>query len=92
MDQLQEALDALAGLDLDGLPDGPLLDHLREAVGAVNRLTAHVTRVVRRVDVRGACEHDGARTAASWLRGTPGWPVPWRGGWSGTGGCCSCCR
>ena len=69
MGELQSALDELAALDLDGMPDGVLLDHLREAVTAVNRMTAHLTRVARRVDVRGASEHDGARTAQSWLRG-----------------------
>jgi Domain of unknown function (DUF222) len=67
--ELQSALDALAALDLDGLPDGPLLDHVRELVIASNRISAELTRAVRRVDVRSAVEHDGARTAASWLRG-----------------------
>jgi hypothetical protein len=69
MGELQPALDKLAGLDLDGLSDGPLLDHLREVVLAVNRLTAHAVQVTRRADVRGACEHDGAKTTQSWLRG-----------------------
>ena len=69
MGELQSALDELACLDLDGLPDGPLLDHVRELVTAVNRIGAELTRAARRVDVRGAAEHDGARTAASWLRG-----------------------
>ncbi len=40
MGELQSALDELACLDLDGLPDGPLLDHLRELVAAVNRSDA----------------------------------------------------
>src|SRR3712207_9379689 len=69
MGELQSALDALAALDLDELPDGPLLEHLREVVVAVNRLTAHATRVTRRADVRAAGEHDGATTMQSWLRG-----------------------
>jgi hypothetical protein len=67
--ELRSVLDELAGLDLDGLCDGELLDHLREVVTAVNRLTAHAVRVTRRADVRGACEHDGAKTMQSWLRG-----------------------
>ncbi|MGY1769854.1 DUF222 domain-containing protein [Blastococcus sp. SYSU D00813] len=69
MGELQSALDTLAGLDLDDLPDGELLDHARELSAAAHRLEAELTRVVRRVDVRGAVEHDGARTAQSWLRG-----------------------
>ncbi|RBY85115.1 DUF222 domain-containing protein [Blastococcus sp. TF02A-26] len=69
MGELQSALDELAGLDLDEFSDGPLLDHLREVVTTVNRLTAHAVRVTRRADVRLACEHDGAKTMQSWLRG-----------------------
>ncbi|MGY1773036.1 DUF222 domain-containing protein [Blastococcus sp. SYSU D00813] len=69
MGELQSALDALASLDLDGLPDGDLLGHLHEIIVATNRLAAHATRVTRRVDVRAAVEHDGARTPQSWLRG-----------------------
>ncbi|WP_409331863.1 HNH endonuclease signature motif containing protein [Trujillonella humicola] len=69
MRELQTALDALAVLDLDELPDGVLLEHLREVLAAANRLTAHATRVTRRADVRAACEYDGAKTMQSWLRG-----------------------
>ncbi|WP_409329096.1 HNH endonuclease signature motif containing protein [Trujillonella humicola] len=69
MGELQSALDALAALDLDGLPDGALLDHARQLSAAANRLEAELTRVVRRIDVRGAVEHDAAKTAQSWLRG-----------------------
>ncbi|WP_409332201.1 HNH endonuclease signature motif containing protein [Trujillonella humicola] len=69
MGELQSALDALAALDLDGLPDGVLLDHLREAVTAAHRISAHVTRIARRVDARSASEHDGIPTAQAWLRG-----------------------
>jgi hypothetical protein len=69
MGELQSVLDELAGLDLDGFSDGPLLAHLREVVTAVNRLTAHAVRVTRRADARGACEYDGAKTMRSWLRG-----------------------
>ncbi|WP_029433214.1 HNH endonuclease signature motif containing protein [Blastococcus sp. URHD0036] len=69
MGELQSALDALSGVDLDELSDGPLLDHVRELVVARNRITAALTRAVRRADVRAACEHDGAKTMQSWLRG-----------------------
>jgi hypothetical protein len=69
MGELRSALDELAALDFEEFSDGPLLDHLREVVTAINRLTAHAVRVTRRADVRGACEHDGAKTMQSWLRG-----------------------
>ena len=69
MGELRSVLDELARLDLDGLSDGELLGHLHEIVTASNRLAAHATRVTRRVDVRDAVEHDGAKTAQSWLRG-----------------------
>ncbi|WP_029431094.1 HNH endonuclease signature motif containing protein [Blastococcus sp. URHD0036] len=69
MGELQSALDALSGVDLDELSDGPLLDHVRELAVARNRITAALTRAVRRADVRAACEHDGAKTMQSWLRG-----------------------
>ncbi len=58
-----------ADLDLDDLSDGVLLEHLREMLAVVNRLTAHAARVTRRADVRSACEYDGATTMQSWLRG-----------------------
>ncbi len=69
MGELQSALDALATVDLDEFSDGVLLEHLREVLVAANRLAAHATRVTRRADVRTACEHDGAKTMQSWLRG-----------------------
>ena len=69
MGELQSALDELALVDLDGLLDGPLLDHVRELVVAHNRIAAALTRATRRADVRGACERDGAKTMQSWLRG-----------------------
>jgi hypothetical protein len=69
MGELQSALDALAGLDLDELPDGPLLDHVRELVVAQNRIGAALTRASRRADVRAACDYDGAKSMRSWLRG-----------------------
>jgi hypothetical protein len=67
--ELQSALDALASMDLDGLPDGELLAHVSELVVANNRLAAELTRVVRRADVGGASEFDGARNMRTWLRG-----------------------
>src|SRR5919107_2290510 len=34
-----------------------------------NRVAAELTRTVRHADATGACEHDGKKTAQSWLRG-----------------------
>ncbi len=36
---------------------------------ASNRITAQLTRAVRRADARCSAEHDGAKTMRSWLRG-----------------------
>ncbi|SEO40018.1 HNH endonuclease signature motif containing protein [Trujillonella endophytica] len=69
MGELQSALDGLATLDLDELPDAALLAQLRELVAVQHRVTAQLTRVARRVDVRGAAEFDGAKNAKLWLRG-----------------------
>ena len=69
MGELRSALDALAGTDMDGLSDGELLAHVSELVVAGNRIVAALTRAVRRADVRGAAEHDGARNMRTWLRG-----------------------
>ncbi|SEO40554.1 HNH endonuclease signature motif containing protein [Trujillonella endophytica] len=69
MGELRSALDALATLDLDELADAALLEHTRELVTASHRIAAALTRVARRVDVRGAAEFDGAKNAKLWLRG-----------------------
>src|SRR3954468_24316085 len=66
---LAAALDGLAGEDLTGLPGAAVLDELRELLPLVNRLNVEVARRVRRAEVAGASEHDGAKTMASWLRG-----------------------
>lgn len=69
MSELRSALDALAMTDLDGLPDGELLAHVSDLLVASNRIAAQLTRAVRRADVRGSAEHDGAKTMRSWLCG-----------------------
>ncbi|MGY1716874.1 DUF222 domain-containing protein, partial [Geodermatophilus sp. SYSU D01106] len=77
--ELASALDALAAVDLDELGDAELLDRARELVVAAHRVHAELTRVVRRSDVRGASEHDGARTVRGWLRGVPRISGAWAG-------------
>ena len=69
MSELQSALDALAMTDLDELSDGELLAHVGDLLAATNRITAQLTRAVRRADARCSAEHDGAKTMKSWLRG-----------------------
>src|SRR4051794_27630284 len=66
---LSAALDSLAGEDLTVLSGPAVLDRLRMLLPQVNRLSAELARTVRRGEVTGAAEHDGARTMASWLRG-----------------------
>jgi hypothetical protein len=46
-----------------------LLTRIRELVAAQNRLAAELARTVRRAELGQACEHDGLRSMASWLRG-----------------------
>ena len=91
MGELQSALDELAALDLGELPDGALLDHLREMGTAANRISAHVTRVVRRVDVRSAAEHDARPRPGRGCAGTPGCRVRWPGGLWPRVGCWNTC-
>ncbi|RZU34255.1 uncharacterized protein DUF222 [Blastococcus saxobsidens] len=69
MDQLDEALDALAAERIDGLYGPALLDHLAPLLAMQNRLAAEVARTVRQCELAGAAEHDGKATMASWLRG-----------------------
>src|SRR4051812_41226322 len=66
---LQSALDALATEDLFALPPGAVLDRTALLVQARNRIDAELTRTVRHADTTQACEHDGIKTMASWLRG-----------------------
>ena len=79
MGELASALDALSAVDLDELGDAELLARARELVVAAHRVHAELTRVVRRTDVRGASERDGARTARAWLRGVPRISGAWAG-------------
>ncbi|MFD2090018.1 HNH endonuclease [Blastococcus deserti] len=69
MSELRSALDALAMTDLEGLSDGELLAHVGDLLVASNRISAQLTRAVRRADARASAEHDGAKTMSSWLRG-----------------------
>jgi hypothetical protein len=69
VDELTEALDALAGERLDGLFGGSLLERLGPLLIAANRLAAEVARTVRQCEVAGASDHDGKASMASWLRG-----------------------
>src|SRR3954451_15389816 len=66
---LAAALDELGGKDLTGQPGPAVLEELRELLPLANRLNAEIARRVRRAEVAGASEHDGAKTMASWLRG-----------------------
>ncbi len=69
MDELTEALDALASQRLDGLFGPALLERLEPLLVAANRLSAEVARTVRQCEVSGAAEHDGKASMAAWLRG-----------------------
>jgi hypothetical protein len=69
VDELTEALDALAGERIDGLFGAALLERLHPLLIASNRLAAEVARTVRQCEVAGASEHDGKPSMASWLRG-----------------------
>jgi hypothetical protein len=69
MGELTSVLDALAADDLHELSDGQVLDRVALLVAVVNRANAELTRTVRHADRTQACEHDGMKTAQSWLRG-----------------------
>ncbi|MGY1751677.1 DUF222 domain-containing protein [Blastococcus sp. SYSU D01042] len=69
MNELAEALDALAGERLDGQFGAALLERLGPLLIAANRLAAEVARTVRQCEVAGSAEHDGKASMASWLRG-----------------------
>jgi hypothetical protein len=69
MGELQSALDAAAGEDLQPLFPPQLLDRLGELLVAQNRIAAEVARTVRECELTGAAEHDGKKSMASWLRG-----------------------
>ena len=69
MDDLQAAIDALAGEDLAPMFGPALLERLRPLLVAQNRLAAEVARTVRECEVSGAAEFDGLKVMTSWLRG-----------------------
>ncbi|MGY1773573.1 DUF222 domain-containing protein [Blastococcus sp. SYSU D00813] len=55
-------------VDLHVLSDGELLAEVAAAVAEQNRAAARLAAVVRAADARSACEHDGLKTMAAWLR------------------------
>jgi hypothetical protein len=69
VDELQAALDTLAGDDLAPMFGPALLDRLRPLLVAQNRLAAEIARTVRECEVSGAAEHDGLKAMTCWLRG-----------------------
>lgn len=69
MGELTSALDMLAGDDLFGLSAAGLLERTAELVRVRNRLDAELARTVRRAELAQACEYDGSKSMASWLRG-----------------------
>ena len=69
MGELQSALDALAGEDLDGMVASQFLDRTSMLVRARNRIDAELARTARRAELAQAPEHDGLKSMASWLRG-----------------------
>jgi hypothetical protein len=69
VDELAEALDALAAERLDGSFGPALLERLGPLLTASNRLAAEVARAVRQCELAGAAEHDGKASMAGWLRG-----------------------
>jgi hypothetical protein len=62
-------LDGLAADDLHSLSDREKLDRTTLLAVARNRLDAEFARTIRSADVTEACEDDGIKTMASWLRG-----------------------
>jgi hypothetical protein len=66
--ELESALDALAGEDLEALVAPQLLDRTSALVRAANRIMAELTRTVRRCEATQAAEHDGLKSMKSWLR------------------------
>ncbi|MDP9460991.1 MAG: HNH endonuclease [Actinomycetota bacterium] len=69
MGELTSALDMLAGDDLFDLSAAGLLERTAELVRVRNRLDAELARTVRRAELAQACEYDGSKSMASWLRG-----------------------
>src|SRR4051794_23722001 len=61
--------DEVPEADLHALSGPQLLDRMRELVEVINRAQAQLARVVRTAENRQAFEHDGMKSAQSWLRG-----------------------
>jgi hypothetical protein len=67
--ELDEALDELAGADVAASTDRELADQLRALLAAANRLSFEIGRRVAAFDHRGLATADGCRSAVAWLRG-----------------------
>ena len=67
--ELESALEHLAAVDLKGMFGPEVLERTRRLLTAKNRLDAQLARTVREGELTQACEHDGAKTMQSWLRG-----------------------
>src|SRR3954454_17057981 len=61
--------DEVPEADLHALSGPQLLDRMRELVEVINRAQAQLARTVRTAENRQAFEHDGMKSAQSWLRG-----------------------
>ncbi len=92
MDELTEALDALASERLDGLFGPALLERAALLVRAANRLSAELARTTRQCEVAGAHEHDGKASMAACCAGTIGCRRVRPTSWCATGGRWSSCR
>src|SRR3954447_19237875 len=69
MGELQSAVDALAGEDLQLMSAGQVLDRTAFLVALVNRANAELSRTVRHAENSQAAEHDGLKSMRSWLVG-----------------------
>ena len=69
MGELESAVDALAGDDLDGMVAPQFLDRMRMLVRARNQIDAELARTAHRAELAQAPEHDGLKSMPSWLRG-----------------------
>src|SRR3954447_18890037 len=69
MGELQSAVDALAGEDLQLMSAGQVLDRTAFLVALVNRANAELSRTVRHAENCQAAEHDGLKSMRSWLVG-----------------------
>jgi hypothetical protein len=69
VDEVLDALRALAGADLHPLPGPELLQRAATLVAARNIIDAELARTIRRGELAQAAESDGLKGMAPWLRG-----------------------